>query len=82
MLDYVLLAAFIIGLAAGGYMVARSPTFWVGLVMVILQRAWPYLRQLIAYLKLPMSPEDQKRWEQSIRRAEEWDNFRKRPRDK
>lgn len=75
MLDYVLLAAFIIGLAAGGYLMARSPAFWVGLVMVILQRAWPYLSK-------PLSPEDQKKLDQSRRRAEEWDPFRKKPRDR
>lgn len=75
MIDYVLLAAFIIGLAAGGYLVARSPAFWVGLFMVILQRAWPFLSK-------PLSPEDRERWNQSIRRAEEWDPFRKRPREK
>lgn len=82
MLDYVLLAAFIIGLAAGGYLIARSPAFWVGLLMVILQRSWPYLRQLFAYLRLPLSPEDQKKLDQSRRRAEEWDFFRKKPRDR
>lgn len=75
MLDYVLLAAFIIGLAAGGYLMARSPAFWVGLVMVILQRAWPYLSK-------PLSPENRARWHKTIRRAEEWDNFNKKPRDR
>lgn len=82
MLDYVLLAAFILGLAAGGFLMARSPTFWAGLVMVTLQRAWPYLVRLFVYLKLPMSPEDQKTLDQARRRAEEWDNFRKKPRDR
>lgn len=75
MLDYVLLAAVIIGLAAGGFLVARSPTFWVGLFMVILQRAWPYLSK-------PLSPEDQKKLDQSRRRAEEWDFAKKKPRDR
>lgn len=82
MLDYVLLAAFIIGLAAGGYLMARSPAFWVGLVLVILQRAWPFLQRLFAYLRLPLSPEDQEKLDQSRRRAEEWDFFRKKPRDR
>ena len=82
MLDYVLLAAFILGLAAGGFLMARYPAFWVGLVMVTLQRAWPYLVRLFVYLKLPMSPLDQKKLDQARRKAEEWDNFRKKPRDR
>lgn len=82
MLDHVLLACFIVGLVAGGVLIARSPTFWVGLAMVILQRAWPYLRQLFVHLSLPLSPEDQKKLDQSRRRAEEWDFFRKKPRDR
>jgi hypothetical protein len=82
MLDYVLLAAFILGLVAGGFLMARYPAFWVGLAMVTLQRAWPYLVKLFAYLKLPLSPEDQKKLDQSRRRAEEWDPFRKKPRDR
>lgn len=82
MLDYVLLAAFILGLAAGGLLMARSPAFWAGLVMVTLQRAGPYLVRLFVYLKLPMSPLDQQKLDQARRRAEEWDNFRKKPRDR
>lgn len=82
MTDYLLLAAFIIGLAAGGLLVARSPTFWAGLVIVALQRAWPYLVKLFVYLRLPMSPKDEEKWHQAIRRAEEWDFARKKPRDK
>lgn len=82
MLDYVLLAAFILGLAAGGFLMARSPAFWAGLVIVTLQRAWPYLVRLFVYLKLPMSPLDQQKLDQARRRAEEWDNFRKKPRDR
>lgn len=76
--DLVLLLAFMLGLAAGGYLIARSPTFWVGLGLVIFKRAWPFLQP---YFK-PLSPEDQKKLDQSRRRAEEWDHFKRKPRDK
>lgn len=82
--DILLLIAALVGVGAACFLVARTPDFWVGLAIVVLQRAWPYLvKAFIAasvYIGKPMSPEDEKAWHQSIRRAEEWDPFRKKPR--
>lgn len=85
-IDYLLLAGFVLGMFAGGVMVARSPKFWVGVGIVILKKLWPYIVKAFlataAYIGKPMSPEDTEKWHQSIRRAQEWDPFNKRPRDK
>lgn len=68
--DGILIAAFAVGLVAGGFLVARSPSFWFGLALVIFTYLKPYITK-------PLSPEDQKKLDQSRRRAEEWDPFRK-----
>lgn len=41
MADLLLYAAVLAGVAAAGYLVARSPAFWFGLVTLIWTRAWP-----------------------------------------
>ena len=80
--DILLLVAFIGGLIAGGLLVARSPSFWLGMLELVLRRLWPYLVRLWAHLKLPLNPQSQETLDQSRRRAEEWDFARKKPRDK
>lgn len=80
--DILLLVAFVGGLIAGGLLVARSPTFWLGMLELIIRRLWPYLVKLWVYLKLPLDPQDQETLDKSRRRAEEWDFSRKKPRDK
>lgn len=72
--DGVLLATFVVGLLAGGYLVARSPAFWVGLALVIFTHLKPYLTK-------PLSPDNQKKLDQIRRRAEEWDFARKRAKE-
>lgn len=80
--DILLLVAFVGGLIAGGLLVARSPVFWLGMVEIIIIRLWPYLVRLWVYLKLPLEPSAQEKLDKSRRRAEEWDPFRKKPRDR
>jgi len=79
---WLLLAAGVIGLGVGGYFVVRSPSFWIALVTEAAKVITPALQELGRRLARPLSPEDQKKYEQSYRRAQEWDNFRKRPRDR
>lgn len=79
--DLLLLLAFMVGLAAGGVLVSRSPAFWLGMLELIIRRLWPYLMKLWVYLKLPLDPGDQKALDASRRRAEEWDFSKKKPRD-
>ena len=76
MVDTLLLIAAFIGVGAACYLVARSPAFWVGMALIIFKAVKPYL---IVYLR-PLSPEDQKKLDETRRRGQEWDPFRKRPR--
>jgi hypothetical protein len=80
--DLLLLLAFVVGLAAGGVLVSRSPAFWLGMLELLIRRLWPYLMKLWVRLKLPLDPKAQEKLEHSRRRAEEWDHFRKKPRDR
>lgn len=74
--DYLLYACFCIGLVAGGILFARSSTFWVGLGIVVIKRAWPFV---LRYLAATLSPDNLKKLDATRRRAEEWDPFRKIP---
>lgn len=74
-----LVVSVLIGVGAAAFLVMRSPTFWLDMGQQLAQRLAP---EILKYLSKPLSPEDQKKLEQSIRRAEEWDNFNKRPRDR
>lgn len=79
MLDALLIGAALIGVGCAVFLIARSPAFWLGLVLVIWKAAKPHV---IRYLSTPLSPEDQKKLDETRRRAEEWDHFRRRPRSR
>ena len=70
-LEIVAIAVLLIGIGAGGYLVAQRPAFWVGLVAVVFKAALPFILKR-------MSPEKEKEWQDCIRRGGEWDHFRKR----
>lgn len=78
-LQIALIAAAILGIAAGGALVARSPTFWFGLGVVMFNAGFPYLK---AYVTKRMTAEQEAELRKTTRRAQEWDPFRKKPRDK
>lgn len=80
-IDVLLLIVAALGVFAAAYLIARSPAFWVGLFMVILPFARPYLVKLLQWLTKPLSPEDQKKLDASRRRAEEWDFARKKAKE-
>ena len=42
-LEIAALCFLFLGIAAGGYLVATRPTFWLGLGTVLLTKAWPYI---------------------------------------
>lgn len=76
---FALVVAVLIGVGSAAFLVMRTPAFWLDMGQQLAQRLAP---EILKYLSKPMSPEDQKKLDQSRRRAEEWDNFRKRPRDR
>lgn len=73
------IALVVIGLVAGGYIAAQRPSFWVEFV----GRVFAALRPLIwEYVSKRNSPEIEARMHDCIRRGGEWDNFRKKCKDR
>lgn len=54
MIDAIFFIVALIGLAAGFALVARSPTFWVGLALVVWTKAKPFLLK-----RMPKEDEDE-----------------------
>jgi hypothetical protein len=69
-IEPVLILSLILGLFAGGVLVARSPTFWIGLGTVLFKAALPYLLKR-------MPPEEEAEWRKCQLRGGKW-NHRKR----
>lgn len=65
------LAALLLGIGAGGFLVAQRPAFWVGLGIVMFRAALPHLAKR-------MTAEQEKAFQDCIRRGGEWDPVRKR----
>ena len=70
-LEIVAIVVLLLGVGAGGYLVARRPTFWVGLIAAMLKAALPFLSKR-------MTPEQEKAFQDCVRRGGEWDFQRKR----
>lgn len=68
MADMLLYAAVLAGVAAAGYLVARSPAFWFGLVTLIWSRLWPIIWTIVSKRK---SPEAEAADRASYRRGED-----------
>lgn len=76
-----ILFAVFVGLCfgAGAYSIARTPKFYIELATEL----WPLIKGVAIAIFVPRNtPEVEDKMKQATRRAEEWDNFRKRPRDK
>lgn len=69
------IAMLLIGIGAGGFLVAQRPTFWLGLASASLKAVLPFI---VKYVGKRMSPEKEKEWHDCIRRGGEWDHVRKR----
>jgi hypothetical protein len=70
-LEIAAIAALLVGVGAGGYLVARRPTFWVGLGVAV-------FKSLLPHLAKRMTAEEEKAFQDCVRRGGEWDPFRKR----
>lgn len=72
---YVIVA---LGLLAGGYIAAQRPAFWtefgIRLLSVILPPLWTWMSKR-------MTPDEERAFQQCVRRGGEWDHIRKRCRD-
>ena len=77
-IDALLIVCMCIGAIAGGISFARNPDTYITFGKAAFVALLPQLSKLVR----PMSPEDQKKLDKSRRLPGEWDNFKKRPRDK
>lgn len=75
----VILVSVGVGLTAAAFLVGQRPAFWVGAVIFAFKRAWPYIK---AYVTMRDPPEIEALKAECTRRGGEWDNFKKRCRDK
>lgn len=73
-LTTLIVLTIVTALGLGAYSIARSPKFYAQLIVELLP--------LIGGVFKRMSPEQESKLHASVRRAQEWDNFRKRPRQK
>lgn len=71
--------ALFVCLGVATYFVARSPSFWIGLVKQVFALAVP---DILEYLKARNTPDVEKEMQSCVRRGGEWDNFNKKCRDK
>ena len=70
-LEIAAIAVLLIGIGAGGYLVAQRPSFWAGLVVVVFKATLPYLAKR-------MTPEQERAFLDCVRRGGEWDPMKKR----
>jgi hypothetical protein len=69
------IVVLLIGIGAGGFVVAQRPSFWLGLISAAVQ---PILPLLLAIVTKRMTPEKEQEWRDCLRRGGEWDHHRKR----
>ena len=70
-LEIAAIVVLLIGIGAGGYLVAQRPTFWAGLVVVVFKAVLPHLAKR-------MTAEQEREFRDCVRRGGEWDPMRKR----
>lgn len=72
--------AVLLGIGAVSvYLAFQSPTFVAGLTALAAGAVWKALAPAVAQR---MTPEQEAEFHKATRRAQEWDPFNKRPRDK
>lgn len=69
----------LLGLGAGAFLFAQRPSFWVEFGVRLGQRFWPSIR---TYVLKRNTPAVEAAMHDCIRRGGEWDNFRKKCRDR
>ena len=70
-LEIAAIAVLLIGIGAGGYLVAQRPTFWVGMGVAAFRAVLPHLAKR-------MTAEEEQAFRDCVRRGGEWDPMRKR----
>ncbi len=62
---------FLVGIGAGGFLVAQRPTFWLGMLGEVFKSALPIITKR-------MPPEQEAAWRDCIRRNGKWNHQKKR----
>ena len=75
----VLFFVMVIAMAAGGFLAARQPTFWINFGAAIFEAVVPKISE---YVKKRNTPEVEAKMAECVRRGGQWDNFNKRCRAK
>lgn len=76
-LEITALAFLLLGVGAGGFLVAQRPAFWAGLGVVLFTKAWPYVS---GYVSKRMTPEEEEAWRKATRQADGGDAFNRKRR--
>lgn len=78
-LDTLLIIALVLGAFAGATLLFRSPNVYIDFATLAFEKLRPVI---VSYALKRMTPEEEKQYREALRRGQEWDPFRKRPRDK
>jgi hypothetical protein len=85
-LEVAMLAALLVGIACGGVLLANHAAFWESLGARALTALWPQFLKLVpvitAWLAKRNTPEIEAKMAECVRRGGEWDNFRKKCRNR
>lgn len=74
-LEIAAVVVLLIGIGAGGFLVAQRPTFWLGMLSAAFTSLLPHLAKR-------MTPEQEMALQECHRRGGEWDHFKKKCRYK
>lgn len=74
-LEVALVIAVLVGAGCGAALVVRNPAFWMGLGKAAVTAALP---EIIRVVTKRMSPEEERRYQECLRRAGTWDHRTKR----
>ena len=69
------IVVLLVGIGAGGFLVAQRPTFWLGMASAVFMAVLPHLAKR-------MTPEQEKAMQDCLRRGGEWDHIKKRCRNR
>lgn len=71
------LLAALMGVGVAAFLVMRSPAFWADVAKSVVSALVP---EVIRIVSKRMTPQQEEEFQKAVRRGQEWDAFRKRPR--
>lgn len=77
-LEIAAIVVLLLGLGAGGFLVAQRPSFWIGLGTELLKGAFPLIVKTVSKR---MTPEQEAAFQACVRRGGEWDHAKKKCKD-